>query len=326
MCARTSRCLVCCGPLGDADPADYHARCSKSLFGERRPPVVDIGLSDIEEIARKEVNLRATVTGVQRKISLDVVRDQAPAGGGGPRRLTFVGLWGRFVLKPPAREYPEMPELEHATMRLASLAGIETAGHGLVRLTSGELAYIARRFDREDHRKLAVEDMCQLTGKLTEDKYRSSMEQVGKAILRWCSNPVLDATRFLDVAIHSFLTGNSDMHLKNFSLLTEPDGTIRFAPAYDLLATRLLLPEDREEMALSLNGSRARLQRADFEALGSYLRIADKAVTTAFDRFAAAWPEMETAIDSSFLSEGTRRAYVELLAGRWQRLEAAGIP
>lgn len=309
-------CLVCCDVLGPSDPPGYHTRCSRALFGREQPPVLDLGLGDIDEIARQEINQRVAVTGVQRKISLDL----APGEQGRPQRLTFVGLWGRFVLKPPAPEYPELPQLEHATMRLASLTGIETARHGLVRLASGELAYVARRFDRVEHRKLAVEDMCQLTGKLTEDKYRSSMEQVGRAILRWATNPLFDATRLLDVAVFSFLTGNADMHLKNFSLLTAADGTIRLAPAYDLLATRLLLPEDREEMALSLNGKRARLRRSDFVALGSHLRIADKAIGATLDRFSRAQPDLVSTIGASFLSPGMKEAYVRLVTDRSARL------
>ena len=312
------RCLVCCDVLGPGDPADYHARCTRLLFDGPRPPAIDLGLDDIEKIAREEINQRVAVTGVQRKISLDL----APGEPGGPRRLTFVGLWGRFVLKPPAPEYPEMPELEHATMRMASLAGIDTARHGLVRLASGELAYISRRFDRPEGRKLALEDMCQLTGKLTEDKYRSSMEQVGKAILRWSSNPVLDATRLLDIAVFSFITGNADMHLKNFSLLTEPDGTIRLAPAYDLLATKLLLPGDREEMALSLNGKRARLRRSDFVALGTRLRVAERAIHATFERFSRVRPDLVDAIETSFLSPEMKGTYTALLADRYDRLAA----
>lgn len=311
-----ARCLVCGDAPGANDHPDYHARCSRTLFGRVRPPAIDFGLDDIEEIARQEIHQRVAVTGAQRKISLDL----EPAEDGRVPRLTFVGVWGRFVLKPPTPEYPEMPELEHATMRLAAVAGIDTADHALVRLASGELAYVARRFDRVDGDKLALEDMCQLTGKLTEDKYRSSMEQVGKAILRWSSNPVLDATRLLDVAVLSFLTGNADMHLKNFSLLTEPDGTIRLAPAYDLLATKLLLPEDPEEMALALNGKRAQLGRNDFFALGRYLHIADKAIDSTFERFADALPELEAAIDSSFLSPETKQEYLAVVANRADRL------
>ena len=311
------RCLVCCGVVDTDHAAEYHPRCSRALFDRAAPPVLDFGMADIERIAREEISRRVAVTGVQRKISLDMTAEEH----GRPRRLTFVGLWGRFVLKPPAPDYREMPELEHATMHLAAVAGIDVARHALVRLASGELAYIARRFDRFDGRKLALEDMCQLTGKLTEDKYRSSMEQVGKAILRWSSNPGLDATRLLDVAVFSFLTGNADMHLKNFSLLTDQDGTIRLAPAYDLLATKLLLVGDPEEMALSLNGKRARLQRSDFVALGNRMRVAEKAVAATFERFAGLRQDLLDAIDASFLSPPTKEAYRTLLADRCERLE-----
>jgi serine/threonine-protein kinase HipA len=313
------RCLVCCGELADGDPPDYHARCCRSLFGRSSPPAIDFGMDAIEDLARREVNQRIAVTGMQRKLSLDL----EPAGSGTAARLTFVGLWGRFVLKPPSPEYPEMPELEHATMRLASLAGIETARHGLVRLASGELAYVARRFDRGDGRKLALEDMCQLTGKLTEDKYRSSVEQVGRAVLRWSSNPLLDATRLLDLVLFSFLTGNADMHLKNFSLLTDGNGMIGLSPAYDLLATELLLPDDPEESALSINGKRARLRRADFAALGRHLRIADKAIDATFERFERVLPELLEAIDSCFLAAETRERFAALVSARHGRLKAA---
>lgn len=311
------RCLVCGGQLAPDDPAGYHPRCARELFDRSTPPVIDFGMGEIEEIARREVNQRIAVTGVQRKLSLDL----EPAERGTPARLTFVGLWGRFVLKPPSPEYPEMPELEHATMRLASVAGIATASHGLVRLASGELAYVARRFDRlAGGRKLALEDMCQLTGKLTEDKYRSSIEQVGNALLRWSSNPILDATRLLDLVVFSFVTGNADMHLKNFSLLTDEGGMIGLSPAYDLLATVLLLPEDREESALSVNGKRARLGRADFVSLGRHLQIADKAIDATFERLHRALPELLEAIESSFVAPATRSRFATLIAERHDRL------
>ena len=233
--AQSPRCLICCGVLAESDPSHYHSRCSRAFFERSTPPEIPHGLLDIESLARQEIAQRLAVTGIQPKISVDLTA----AGDDRVPRLSFVGLWGRFILKPPAAAYPGLVELEHATMRMAAVAGIETAAHALVRLASGELAYVSRRDDRRDGKKLAMEDMCQLTGKLTEDKYRSSMEQVGKAILRWSSNPGLDVTRFFDLAVFSFLTGNADMHLKNVSLLTEPDDTVRLAPAYDLLATKL---------------------------------------------------------------------------------------
>jgi serine/threonine-protein kinase HipA len=114
--------------------------------------------------------------------------------------------------------------------------------------------------DRVGVHKLAMEDMCQLTDRMTEEKYRGSLEAVGKKILQHCSHPGLDALRFFEVNLFSFLTGNSDMHLKNFSLIRSQDGEIRFSPAYDLLPTVLLLPEDTEESALTMHGCPATIK------------------------------------------------------------------
>lgn len=310
-----NRCLVCTLELEAGDGGEVHRRCARELFGADEPPAIDLSMDQIEEVARQEINQRAAVTGVQRKISLELVGDRRE----GPR-LTFVGFRGGFVLKPPSAEYPEMPEIEHLTMRLASVAGIDTAAHGLVRMSSGELAYLSRRFDRVDGRKLAVEDMCQLTGKLTEDKYRSSMEKVGRAILRWTTDPLLDASRFFDLAVFCFVTGNADMHLKNFSLLTTRDGRIALAPAYDLLSTALLIPEDREEMALPLNGRKARLERTDFEALGRNLHLGDRVIEATFDRMAAARGAWEETLARGFLREETAAGYAELMTARMARL------
>jgi serine/threonine-protein kinase HipA len=314
------RCLICCRGLSEGDSHEYHARCSRALFGRSQPPEISHTMRDVEDLARQEISQRLAITGVQPKISVDL----RPASEGRAPRLTFVGLWGRFILKPPAASFPEMVELEHATMRLAAKAGIETASHGLVRLASGELAFVSRRFDRWRDGKLALEDMCQLTGKLTEDKYRSSMERVGKAILRWSSNPGLEVTRFFDVAVFSFLTGNADMHLKNFSLLTELDGTVRLAPAYDLLPTRLILPEDPEEMALTLNGKRARIGRQDLLALGKVLKMPHQAMEASFRRFRRALPSFERTVSLSFLGPEKKQALVELIAERWRRLDSRG--
>lgn len=311
-----SRCLVCCGDLAADDPDEYHGSCSRDLFGTSTPPTLDLGLGDIEEIARQEVNRRVTITGVQRKISLDL----QPSGGAPDSCLTFVGSGGRFVLKPPTERFPGMPELEHATMLTAARLGIETATHGLVRLAGGELAYLARRFDRSDGEKLAMEDMCQLTGKLTEDKYRSSMEKVGRAILAHCANPVLDGGRLLEVALHAFVTGNADMHLKNFALLTEPDGRVRLSPAFDLVATRLLSLEDREETALSLNGKRARLERDDFVAFGRYLRVPDKAIERFLARVVDVVPDLLEVIDGCFLEHAVVTGFRDLVQERADRL------
>jgi serine/threonine-protein kinase HipA len=259
-----------------------------------------------------------SVPGVQPKLSLHLESGGTREGG----RLTLVGLGGAYILKPPVKRFPQMPELEHLTLGMAGCFGIETARSGLIAMEDGQLALIIRRMDREGNRKLAMEDMCQLTDRMTEEKYRGSLETVGKAILRHCSHPGLDALRFFEVNIFSFLTGNSDMHLKNFSLIRSEAGEIRLSPAYDLLPTVLLLPEDREEAALTINGRKNGLTRRDFLTLGNALKLTDRQIINVLRRFEKG---LHTAIDligDGFCSEDMKVCYRTLVKHRWRRLQA----
>jgi serine/threonine-protein kinase HipA len=225
-----------------------------------------VAFDDVERLAVETVNRRLALTGVQRKLSLSCV------GSGADRRLTIVGaLGGTHILKPPTPEYPGMPELEHWTMMLARAAGLRTAECGLAPLSSGEPAYITRRFDREGTRRVHVEDLAQLSGLATDDKYRSSMEKVGTLVRSLVTVPGEDALRLLEVTVFSFLIGNSDMHLKNWTLIRDA-GRVVLSPAYDLLPVRLLA-RDPEDFALPVNGRKNRLKRRDFEALASRLKI-----------------------------------------------------
>ena len=188
-----------------------------------------------------------TVTGVQPKLSLNLIDGENKKAA---KRFTIVGLWGNFILKPPSETYPEIPEVEDLTMHLAKIAKINVVPHSLIRLKSGSLAYITKRIDRVDGQKLHMEDMCQLTERQTEHKYNASYEQVGKAILKYSANPGLDLIIFLELVLFSFLTGNADMHLKNFSILYDPINGPVFAPGYDLLSTTLVNPKDDEDFII----------------------------------------------------------------------------
>lgn len=244
MKARAPLCLHCREAWDGA--GGYHPACSRRFFGKAEAPSLDFGLGDMERLAGQVLRTHAAVPGAQPKISLDFAPHEKAGKGG---RLTLVGLWGRFILKPPASPYPDLPEVEDATMRLAAAVGLRTVPHSMIHLKSGELAYITRRIDRTREGKVAMEDLCQLTGRLTEDKYRGSLEQAGKAIRRYSDQPGLDAVDFFELVVFCFLTGNADMHLKNFSLWRPAPGNIQLTPAYDLVATRLVLPEDTEESA-----------------------------------------------------------------------------
>jgi serine/threonine-protein kinase HipA len=313
------RCLACCEPLKSGSGL-YHRRCSESFFGAQEPPELPYEWQDLNALAEEAIRARVSVPGVQPKISLHLDRSE-----GEPGRFTLVGLWGDFVLKPPHEKYPGMPELEHTCMSMARACGIDTVPFALLPLRSGEPAFLSRRVDRREGEKLHMEDMAQLTGKMTEQKYRGSLEQVAKAVWLHSSTPLLDAVRLFELALFCFLTGNSDMHLKNFSLLHEEDGRIRLAPAYDLLATQILLPADREESALSIRGKRAKLSARDFRALADGLRLTPKQYENACGRILESLPEMETALARSFAKAAHKDALGGLMRERLGRIDGGSL-
>ena len=311
-----SNCLYCYQPLAKNEQ-DFHASCSKKLFGQPTPPVLPYSEEDLEPLAKEVIQQQTSVTGVQAKLSLHITD---PTKKGEERRFTIVGLWGGYILKPPTALYPQLPEVEDVTMHLAQLAKIKTAPHSLIRLQSGNLAYITKRVDRTKKGKLAMEDMCQLSERLTEDKYHGSYEQIGKAIKKYSVTPGLDVVNFLELVLFSFLTGNADMHLKNFSLLEQPRLGMTLSPAYDLVNTALVNPADDEEMALTLNGRKKKLKKQDFVAAMNTLKIDEKQQVNIFNKLAKALPKWQEQIDRSFMSQVFKEQYKAILMERMKRL------
>ena len=326
---RSDRCLVCYRPL-DGLPGEYHPACSKKLFGTTVPPELPITSDDVLELAEQSVQRSATVTGVQTKLSIGILHSDTQT----PDRFTIMGVWGSHILKPPSEVYPNLVELEDLTMHLAELAGIKCVPHGLLRMkasssrTSGDgaLAYITRRIDRvgkpgaKKASKLHMEDLCQLTERLTEHKYRGSHEQAAKAIIRFSQTPVFDVIGFYEQVLFGFLTGNADMHLKNFSLLRDADGHYRLAPAYDQVPTALLL-KDNEEIALTLNGRKSKIYRADFETAMRAGGLNERAIANLFNRFAKALPKWKEFIPLGFVPEELKARYATLIDERAARME-----
>lgn len=213
-----------------------------------------------------------------------------------------------------------MPEVEDLTMHLAEVARIEVVPHTLMRMADDTLCYLTRRIDRTPAgEKVAMEDMCQLTERQTEHKYKSSYERIGKAVLKYSSLPKMDVTNFFELVLFSWLTGNNDMHLKNFSLYEAAD-KIRLTPAYDLLNAAIINPKDDEELALTLNGRKKKLQREDFIKAAAILGIENVIVERLINRYVKLLPKFETVIQSSFLSAELKEKYGELLRGRIARL------
>lgn len=299
-----NKCLFCYKTLSDVE-VDYHKACARKIFQSTRVPLLPYTRANIKELAREIVTASTTVTGVQAKLSLDIARGHA----GEPKRFTIVGLWGRFILKPQTELYANLPENEDLTMHMAEAAGIKTVPHSLIRFADGELCYITRRVDRtKKGTKIAMEDMCQLSERLTEDKYKGSYERIAKLIRQYSSAPLLDVVNFWEVVLFSWLTGNADMHLKNFSLFRPADNYM-LTPAYDLLSTALAMPEDDEELALTLNAKKKRIKREDFEKAMRDSGMDEKAISNMFSRFFKAIPEWHHLIDESFLNDDGKTRY-----------------
>jgi serine/threonine-protein kinase HipA len=312
-----SKCLVCAKPVDSG--ADYHPKCLQNLFGSKEKPTLEVSFDELNELAKKSVNQRVTVPGVQTKLSLEIDRKTE-----GTDKLTIVGLWGRYILKPPSNRWPELPANEHCTMLMAEVAGIETVPYGLIHLASRELAYITKRIDRdEDGNKFAMEDMSQLTGRLTEDKYKGSHEQVAKVVKQFSANPLFDLTRLFELILFSYLTGNGDMHLKNFSLFKDPQLGWKLAPGYDLLSTRLVIPEekDSEELSLTLTGKKSNFQLDSFQEFGKHIGLNAKQIQNIMDNLQEKKEDLMGTVGKSFLSEEMKEAYLEILMKRFRLFE-----
>ncbi|MHB1922060.1 MAG: HipA domain-containing protein [Chitinophagaceae bacterium] len=306
---KEKHCLYCYQPLPE-DAIDFHEKCSRKFFGTTMPPTLDYCNEQMQELAKEIVIKSVAVTGVQPKLSLTI--EKTPDD---PKhsRFTIVGLWGNYILKPPTEPFPHLPENEDLTMHLAEVFDISVAMHSLIRLKSGELAYITKRIDRIKGERLPLEDMCQLTETLTNDKYRSSMEKIGKCISNYSTRPGLDNITFFEIALFSFLTGNADMHLKNFSLLTTKENDIVLAPAYDLVSTKIAMPDDLDEMALTINGRKRRLEKSDFDSLASNLKIPAKAMENSYAKFAKKINVVNEWIKISFLPTNIQKEYRNII-------------
>lgn len=281
------------------------------FFGTKEIPQLNYTSNDLEKLAIQVIQDQTSLTGVQPKLSLHLNEYE------GSQRLTIVGLWDGFICKPQTLQFEQMPETEDLTMHLAELARIDVVPHTLIRMADDTLCYLTRRIDRTvTGEKIAMEDMCQLTERQTEHKYKSSYERIAKAIGQYSSIPKMDITNYFEIVLFSWITGNNDMHLKNFSLYEPNDGMIRLAPAYDLINAAILNPKDDEELALTLNGKKKKLKHSDFIAAGLTMGLERKTIERLILKYVKLFPKMYTAINNSFLNEELKNKYIELLKER----------
>lgn len=313
-----NKCLYCYQPLSEDGQADFHEHCSLEFFGTKEAPILSYSLDQMADLAKNIVERHVAVPGVQPKISLSVIKDAFIDGN--KSRLTVVGaLGGIYIFKPPSDHYIDVPQNEHVTMRIAQAFGIRTVQSSLIRLASGELSYITKRIDRTGTGdKIHMLDMFQILE--ASDKYKSSMDRIGKALTRYSANILLDKLYFFDISLFCFLTGNNDMHLKNFSMINSGEQWT-LSPTYDLLNVTIINPEDSEELALTLEGKKQKLSREHFERLGKGLDLTDRQIDGAFRRLFGNKGKAIKWITNSFLSKDYQDRYLSLLNERYTRME-----
>lgn len=312
-----NKCLYCYNILEDG--GDYHPKCSQEFFGTPNPPKIPYTLGEMAALAKNVVERSISVPGVQPKISMGFLNEATNRAN---ERLSVVGaLGGQYILKPPSDQFPEMPENEHITMKMAQALGIKTVPCALMRMASGELAYITKRVDRTENLEMIhMIDMFQITEAF--DKYRSSHERIGDAIDLYSDNTLLDKIRYFEVVLYSFLIGNSDMHLKNFSMIQGNNGW-ELSPAYDMLNVNIIFPEDKEETALTIFGKKNKIKLDHFSQLGNRLKLTDKQISNTYIKFWHWSKGLGKRIDESFLSEEMKNAYKKLFSERVNRILSA---
>ena len=308
------KCLYCYRELQEGQK-DFHPQCARKIFGSREVPLLEYRHKDLDRLAEQIIHVQTSLTGVQPKLSLNLSKHE------GTSRLTIVGVWGDYIFKPQTEDYPQLPENEDLTMHLAEALRIKVVPHSLIRLADGELGYITKRIDRtKQGEKIDMEDMCQLTLHPTEYKYKGSYEQIAKVISQHCEMPKLDLGNYMQLLLFCFVTGNNDMHLKNFSLY-RPEKNYRLTPAYDLLNVAIANQKDNEDVALTLCARKSKLHLKDFLLSAETMGIEKNVVLNLVDNMFKTLPKWKILIQDSFLNNDLKEKYEQLVMSRLERLQ-----
>jgi serine/threonine-protein kinase HipA len=312
-------CLCCGKALIDTASeqeknTQWHNRCVKKFFGTKELPDIEVSQEMLEWLAIESTNKGLTIPGVQKKMSLHL------DNSGDNPRLTLVNYPTGYILKPNTEDYPCLPEAEYLVMQMAEKAGIKTVPHALIRIKAQDntFAYITKRIDRKDGKMLAMEDFCQLDGRLTEDKYKGSYERCAKIIQRYSSRSGLDITELFIRIVFSFIVGNSDMHLKNFSLIETAENSQSYilSNAYDMLPVNTVNPADTEQMALTLNGKKRNLRRNDFLKFADACGLARTVAGRLIDKLIRDSKQFPILAERSYLTDSLKEELKSLIIDR----------
>lgn len=281
----------------------------RKVFGIEQEPFIDLTLAGVSLKAQEMVG-KMSISGVQPKLSVKLT------GITGDPRLEVTGEGGQYILKPQVQAFANLPENEELCMTMADDLGIDAPAHCLVHLKDQSLAYVVKRFDRAGRRKVHQEDFAQILGK--KDKYSGSVEEIGRKLKSVSEVPGLDAQLFFERVVFNFLIGNGDAHMKNYSVLYQEEGMVRLAPAYDLVCSRIVIPQEVDESALTIAGKKDRIQRKDLDLLAEYLGVP---VKIRFANFIEKKELLRSRIAESLLPADLARSFDKLFSERLKRLE-----
>lgn len=313
-------CLCCGKPLRTPDETGWHKACIKHFFGTTKLPEIEIDDKTLNLLATETTNKGFTVPGVQKKLSLHLVSDSRKP------RLTLVNYPTGYILKPQVAEFEALPESEQLIMTMADMAGISTVPHALIKGDAG-LAYITKRVDRnltdDKIEMLAMEDFCQLDLRLTEDKYRGSYERCAKIIKQYSSRVGIDMAEFYIRLVFCFIVGNSDMHLKNFSLIETAEGSGEYvlSPAYDLLPVNANMPADKEQFALAMNGKKMNIRKGDFLKFADTCGIARQIAEKLIENLVKLTPKWIAMCENSLLPDELKDRLKKIITERTEVLQ-----
>ncbi len=281
----------------------------REMFNSSELPIIEFSLQDVSRKAQ-QLTGKLSISGVQPKLSMKVDRKN--------NSLISVAEGGEYILKPQNQAFPNIPENEQCCMDIAAEFGIDVPPHCLLPLKDGSLAYIVKRFDRKSGMKIHQEEFFQILA--PGDKYKGSVEQIGRKLKEISTAPGYDVQLFFERVVFNFIVGNGDAHLKNYSIAYKDNETIRLTPAYDIVCSKLALP-DKEDSALAVNGKKDHLKREDFDKLGDYLNIPIK---IRYDKFKNCLNSMKTIIKDSEIKEDAREQFTYIIKERLSRMNLAG--
>ncbi len=318
------RCLYCDKELtSKVTPEElenrWHKKCVKEFFECENMPFLDVDEKYLLKYINKDLENINTVAGVQKKLSLNLEKEKKP-------RLKLVNYPSGYIIKPQAEEYDKLPEAEFLVMQMAKEIGIKTVPFGLIKNENNKLSYITKRIDRRNLnnklQKLAMEDFCQLDERLTEDKYKGSYERCAKIIKKYSEIPGYDLTELFIRLVFSYIIGNSDMHLKNFSMIEQTESSCKYvlSNAYDLLPVNIIIPNDLDEFALTMCGKKRDITRNNFIEFGESIGIEKKVSEKLIDSLINKKDKLLLMCEQSYLSKEMKESLKELINIRIKKI------